>query len=44
MIIQFKNGSAIKSLPGGECKRSERGQKQIERILQWLTTLRMPYI
>ena len=32
MIIQFKNGSTIKSLPGGECKRSKRGQKQIEKI------------
>lgn len=32
MIIQFKNGSSIKCLSGGECKRSKRGQKQIEKI------------
>lgn len=32
MIIQFKNGSCIKCLPGGKCKRSKRGQKQIEKI------------
>lgn len=32
MIIQCKNGSTIKSLSGGKCKRSKRGQKQIEKI------------
>ena len=32
MIIRFKNGSRIKYLPGGECKRSKRGQKQIDKI------------
>ena len=32
MIIQFKNGSTIKSLSGGKCKRSKRGQEQIEKI------------
>lgn len=32
MIIQFKNGSYIKCVLGRECKRSKRGQKQIEKI------------
>lgn len=31
MIIQFKNGSIIKTLSGGECKRSKRGQKQMKK-------------
>lgn len=44
MIIRFKNGSTIKTLSGGECKRSKRGQKQIEKILQWLITSQTLYI
>jgi len=32
MIIQFKNGSSIKCLSGGKCKRSKRGRKQREKI------------
>lgn len=39
MIIQFKNGSIIKSLSGGECKRSNRGRKQIEKIGKMLVNL-----
>lgn len=35
MIIQFKNGSIIKTLSGGECKRSKRGQKQLKKIKEY---------